>query len=227
MKIIIANGTHEADFITKKFKNEHQELIVINSNKEFGEYISSSNHIPVFYGDPTKAYTLSDAHVYGADVLIALSENDIDNYVTCITAKKLFKVKRVVSVVRNPKRVDLFKSLGIDSAISSTYLLGESIKNESILESLVRTLTIENEKIIITEIMVEHHFEIVDQKIKNISFPKNINIGCIFRDPEVIIPNGETVIFEGDKLVILSTPEDQESIVEFIQKKVATTNGAQ
>jgi Trk K+ transport system NAD-binding subunit len=42
-----------------------------------------------------------------ADVLIALSDSDTDNYITCITAKKLFNIKKTVSKVRNPKNVEL------------------------------------------------------------------------------------------------------------------------
>jgi len=222
MRIVVVNGTHEADFIVKKFKKERHQLLVINSDKKFGEYISSSNKIPVLFGDPTKAYTLDDANIQGADVLIALSENDIDNYVACITAKKLFDVKRVVSVVRNPKRVDLFRALGIDSVISSTYLLGESIKNESIIEDFIKTISIENEKIVITEIKVEPDFNLVNKKIKDANLPPHLIISCIYREPKAIIPNGETIIESQDKLVIVSTLEDTDSMIEFIQKRVVS-----
>lgn len=223
MKIVIANGTHEADFIIQKFKQERHELIVINSDPYFAEYISASNHISVFLGDPTKDYSLSDANVRGADLLIALSNNDIDNYVTCITAKRKFGVKRVFSKVGNPKRVDLFKSLGIDNAISSTYLLGESIKNESILESLVRTLTFENDRIAITEILVKPDYAIANHEIKEIDIPKDVNISCIFRTPDVIIPYGNTKILAGDKLFVVSTTEDQSKVLEFIQQPLQSS----
>lgn len=219
MKIVIVNGTHEADFIIKKFKKEKHELIVINSDREFGSYISSSNRVPVLYGDPTKSYVLGDAHIDDCDVFIALSTNDIDNYVSCITAKRIFHAKRVVSVVRNPKRVDLFKKLGIDSAISSTYLLGESIKNESIIENFIKTISIENEKIVISEIQIDEDFLLADKMIRDANFPNFINISCIYRDPEVIIANGNTVIRAYDKLVVVSTPENHEKVVEFIQRK--------
>lgn len=219
MNIIIANGTHEADFIIKKFKKEKHQLTVINSDKSFGDYISSSNHIPVLCGDPTKAYVLEDADVWNADVFIALSTNDIDNYVACITAKKLFNIKRVVSVVRNPKRVDLFKTLGIDSVICSTYLLGESIKNESIIEDFIKTISIENEKIVISEIAMDVDYILANQKIRDAQIPTYLNISCIYREPEVIIANGDTIIMPEDKLVIATTPEYHQQAIDFIQRK--------
>lgn len=221
MKIVIANGRHEADFMINKFKEDNHKLVIINSDQKFGHYISNTNHVPVLYGDSTKAYTLDDAGVHDADVLIALSTDDITNYITCITAKKVFNVKRTVSVVRNPKRVDLFKKLGVDSVICSTYLLGESIKYESLIESFTKTLSLENDKIVITEIMIEDDFRIADKLIKNIHFPPRVNISCIFRDPNVIIPNGDSMIKVGDKLIIVSTPVDQDMIVKFFKTKVS------
>ncbi len=219
MKVVITGGKHEADFIVKMLKEEHHQLIVINNDRQFAEYISTNNDIPVFPGDPTKAYTLSDAECDHADVLLALSDNDTDNYITCITAKKLFHIKRTVSKVRNPKNVELFKKLGVDSVISSTYLMAQTILNESSVENIIKTLSIEDEKIVMIEIGVEEDFAMVNQRIMDIPFPRNINISCIFRDPHVIIPKGDTCIKAGDKLIIISTPSEKEEIIDFIQKK--------
>ncbi len=222
MKIVIVNGTHEADFIVRKLKKEKHQLIVINSNKTFGSYISGSNKVPVLCGDPTKDYILDDAHVENADVMIALSENDIDNYVACITGKKLFHIGRTVCVVRNPKRVELFKDLGIDSVISSTYLLGESITNESIIESFIKTITLENNQIMISEITIEQDFDIVGKALKDANLPQHIIISCIYRAPEVIIPNGDSIIKANDKIIIVTTPSDFDFVIESIRKKVPT-----
>lgn len=219
MKIVITGGKHEADYIVNILKKEHHHLIVINQDIEFAKYISSNNHIDVFPGDPTKAYTLSDAEAHNADVLLALSDDDTDNYITCITAKKLFHVKRTVAKVKNPKKVELFKRLGIDSVISSTYLLAQTILNESSVENIIKTLSIEDEKIVMLEIGVEEEFAIVNKRLMDIKFPSNINISCIFRDPHVIIPKGDTRIKADDKLIIISTPNDQDEIIEYIQKR--------
>jgi trk system potassium uptake protein len=219
MKIVITGGKHEADFIVKMLKEEHHQLIVINQDREFAEYISSHNDIPVFPGDATKAYTLSDAEAQNADVLLALSDNDTDNYITCITAKRLFNIKKTVSKVRNPKNVELFKKLGIDSVISSTYLLAQTILNESSVEKIIKTLSIEDEKIVMMELGIDEDFALVNKRLMDIHFPKNINISCIFRDPHVIIPKGDTVIRSGDKLIIITTPSEEDEIIEYIQKR--------
>lgn len=219
MKIVIAGGKHEADYIVSKLKKERHNLIIINEDRKFAEYISANNEIAVFPGDPSKAYVLSDAEVHDADVLLALSEDDTNNYITCITAKNIFGVKKTVAKVKNPKNVEIFKSLGVDSVVSSTYLLAQSLLNESSVENVIKTLSIEEEKIVLIEIAVEPEYNIVNKRLMDIDFPSNINISCIYRDPHVIIPRGATLIKENDKLIIVTTPSDKDEIAEFIQKR--------
>jgi trk system potassium uptake protein TrkA len=218
MRIVIAGGKHQADFLIKMFLAEKHDLIVINKDEVFSNYISTENDIPVFQSDPSKAYALSDAAIDNADILIALSDKDTENYVICKLAKKLFNVKKCVCIVSNPKNVRVFKKMGIDSVISSTYLLGQTVKTELNVEKWFRTLSIEDEKIVMTEIVVEDKSDIVNKRLMDIIFPKNINISCVFRDPDVIIPNGHTVIKAMDKLIIISKPEEQDEIVRFIHK---------
>jgi trk system potassium uptake protein TrkA len=88
MKIILAGGRLEANFIINEFKKSNHQLIIINPDKEFAKYLSAHHDLPVFAGDPTKIYVLEDAQIKDADVFIALSENDTDNYIMSMSAKK-------------------------------------------------------------------------------------------------------------------------------------------
>jgi len=219
MKIVIANGKHEADFVINMFKGQTKNLVVINSDKNFADYIVKNSKVPVFIGEPYKRFVLDDSGARDADIFIALGDRDTDNYTACMLAKKEFNIKKCICTVSNPKNVDIFKKLGIDSVISSTYLLANSIKSASSLEDVLQTLSIEEDKIVLTEIIVGDLYRISNQKIMDIDFPQNATISCIYREPHVIIPNGSTIIKPKDKLVIISTPSEQEKIIKFIQTK--------
>lgn len=217
MKIVIANGKHEADFVINMFKGQTKNLVIINSDKKYADYIVKNNKVSVFVGEPYKRFVLEEAGARDADIFIALGEKDTDNYAACRLAKKEFNVKKCICTVTNPKNVDVFKKLGIDSVISSTYLLANSIRSASSLEDVLQTLSIEEDKIVLTEIIINGNYRIANQKIMDINFPKNATISCIYREPHVIIPNGSTIILPKDKLVVISTPEEQEKIVKYIQ----------
>lgn len=87
MKIILAGGHLEADFIINEFKKSNHQITIINPDIDFAKYLSAHHDLPVFAGDPTKIYVLDDAQIHEADVFIALSENDTDNYIMSVTAK--------------------------------------------------------------------------------------------------------------------------------------------
>ena len=144
MKIVICGGSHAADFIIQTFKGQSHKLIVINENREASKYITRNNKIPVFHGEFWRKHILEEAHVHDADLLVALGYKDCDNFVACLHAKKEFGVKKCICIVNNPKNVEIFRELGVDSVISSTQLLAFSILSESSLENLVKAVSIED-----------------------------------------------------------------------------------
>lgn len=218
MKIVIAGGYQAADYIIKKFKSSSNKLVVINENREVAQYLTKSNRIPVFYGEPYKYFVQDEANVEDADIFVALSKIDTDNYVSCLLAKKVFNVKKCICIVNNPKNVDVFRDLGIDSVVSSTQLLATSVLNESSLENLIKTMSLEDEQIVLSEVVVKATYDIANKRIADINFPKTGNISCIYRKPSVIIPNGSTIILPKDKLLVVTTPNHQKEVINFIQK---------
>jgi len=219
MRIVIANGSKQAAFIIGMFKSKENQLIVINSSRSFANELAHKEHISVLVGSPWRNFVLEEAGVHDADVFISLSEKDTDNYASCILAKKIFNVKKCICVVNNPENVELYKKLGIDSVISSTYLLAQSIKSESSMESLIKTLTLENNKIVVSEIPVLSRYRIANKRIMDIDFPKYASISAIYRNFTVIIPNGQVEIKAKDILLVVCAPEDQKRIYNFIQQE--------
>ena len=177
--------------------------------------------ISVLHGKPTKESDLFDAGIENADLFIALSENDVDNYVACKTAKKLFNVRKCIATVINPKNVELFKQLGIDSVISSTYLLAEQIKNTANIENLISNLSLEDDKINIMEFMVKSSHDVCGKSLKEIKVSDIASVSSVIRQQQVIIPNGDTVLEEGDKVLLVTTMEHHDKITKVFQRKKA------
>ena len=219
MRIVIANGDNSADYIIKNFNSRSNTLTIINSDKDVANHLAKSSKLPVILGDFTKVSTLKEANIQGADIFIALGRRDSDNYVGCLHARKQFGVKKCICIVNNPKNVEVFKELGLDSVICSTETLVSSVLAESSLEQLTKTMSFENDKIVMSEIVVKATYLIAHKHIMDLNFPKEGSIACIYRRPRVIIPNGSTLILPKDKLFILSVPADQKKLIEFIQRE--------
>ncbi len=216
MKIVIVNGGKSASYIINMFKSRKNELIVINSNHLEAEELVKKEHIAVYVGSPFREYVLEEAGVRDADVFVALCEKDADNYASCILAKKVFDVKKVICAVNDPRNVDLFKKLGIDSVISSTYLLAQSIQSESSLDSLIKTLSLDNDKVNVIESVVLSKHKIANKRLMDIDFPKYASIAAIYRSFQIIIPNGQIVLKPRDILMIVTAPENHQNILAYL-----------
>ena len=222
MIVVIANGNLEAAYVIDSFKEDkHNKIIVINSDKDVAEYLRKHQHVDVFVGSPWRSYALEEAGVYDADLFISLSDNDTDNYASCILAKKVFNVRKVICVVKNPDNVEIYKKLGIDSVISSTYLLTQNIKTESFEGSLIRSMNIDSNKIVMVEATLLSKYRICNKAIMDISFPSYANIAYIMRNNEFIIPKGNVVLKPRDTLVIACAKEDEKELTKYLTQRAS------
>lgn len=219
MKIVIAGGKTKADFLIRSLLGKKHQLIVINDDADYCAYLARIHNIQVIHGDPCKGYVLEDAEIEGADIILALKPSDADNLAICQTAKRLFQVKRTVAIVSNPKCVDIFKRLGVNTAISATYMVANYIEQASAIDNLVNTLSVENQ-IVLTELMINDSSLVCNKKIMDINFDEDIIISCILRGTDMIVPKGKTVILPNDKLIILSTSQMQPKVIDSIMGEI-------
>lgn len=218
MKILICGGNNQAAFVVKSFAGSNNRIVILTSDDKSANTLSRIDGTEVFLTDPTKIYSFEITDVYDFDVIISLLDNDADNYVACLIGKKLFHIKKAICTVNNPSNVQVYKDLGIDSPISAPYLLSEKIRGESDINSLIKTMTLENQRVTITEIKVRKDFFCANKKLKNIALPITGNITCIYREPSVLIPRGDTTIVVGDVLVIASAANDQKDLIHYVRK---------
>ena len=122
-------------------------------------------------------------------------------------------IKRAFATVNNPKNVDVFKKLGIDSAISATYVVSNMIEQLATINDLSHLTVMESGHIHLMELLVKEQDPIVNQQIKDIDISEEMIISCIIRNNQALIPKGDTFILSGDKLIILSTSTQPQSFI--------------
>ncbi len=219
MKIVIAGGDSKAEFIISMFKDRKNRLIVINPSAEVSARLVHKCKVKVYTGDPWRRIALEEADAFDADIFLALCESDTDTFACCLLAKKVFNAKKTICVVENPKNVEIFKKLGLESVISSTYLLAQSISSESSMESLTKTLSLDNDKIHVVETVVLSKYAICYKAIKDIRFPKYASIAAIYRNYQIIIPSGSVVLKPKDVLLMVTAPGNAKNLLKYVQNE--------
>jgi len=221
MNIIIVGGGKEIHFLTKSFISKGYNVTIINNSMEDSKLLAKVHEKAiVVHGDGTKPYVLEDAGAAYSHMIIALTPKDPDNLVVCQIAQKMFKIKKTFAVVNDPKNVKIFEILGVDTVISTASIISSLIEQRVSVDDITNLMPIEAGKVSMMEIEVKGDFPIVGNNLKDINLPNDAIISCILRGNEAVIPRGDTIIYKGDKLIILSLPKVQSETLKEIRGKV-------
>lgn len=219
MNILLVSGHQNALFLIKSLKANQHEVTIVNSDREFSQALADAYEVPAICGNGTNADILKQAHAEKMDIVIALDDQDAANLVICELAKNQFHVKLTFAIVNNPKNVELFQGLGIDKCVNTTSILSELVEQQAIEKNIKKYVPMENGRIVICEVLLTEKSAALNKKLWEIGFPSQSTISCILREEEIIIPQGNTVLKAGDKVVILSSAQVMEKTVSMLTGK--------
>ena len=70
----------------------------------------------------------------------------------------------------------------------------------------------------IDQLVIEENSKIIGKKLMEIKFPKNVLVGAVVREEQVIIPDGKTTFQQGDRVTLLGEKEDVEKAMEMLSR---------
>ena len=121
-----------------------------------------------------------------------------------------------MAVVSNPKSVEIFKRLGVNTAISAAYMIAAYIEQMSTVENLVNSLPLDQGNVVMNELMIGQASPVAGKRLCEIELGEETIICCIIRGARIIVPRGQTSIQANDKLLVLSTPQRQSQVIASI-----------
>ncbi|AKC62356.1 TrkA family potassium uptake protein [Clostridium sporogenes] len=216
MNMLIVGGWKKVDFLLNSLISKKHKVTVIHDDYDYCKNLSYKHEAIIICGDGSKPYILEEAKIDNADIIIAMTPKDSDNLVICQLAKKVYGVKKTFATVANPKNVEVFKKLGVDTVVSATYTIANIIEQIVTIEEVSNYIPLENGKIVLMELVVKSEYPICNKYITEIKFPEKAIIGIIVRGENSIVPKGNTKILKDDKLIVLSPPDIQKDVIKLV-----------
>lgn len=220
MTIFIIGGKKEVYFLTKSFLSKGYQVTIINQEEAFCKKISRNLKVTAVVGDGSKPYVLEEAGIAYADMVIALRETDPDNLVVCQIANKIYGIEKTFAVVNDPQNIDVFKKLGVDTVICTSFIISSLIEQRAVTQDIRNLTPIGEGQIALMEVDIDASHPVVNKMIKEIPFPSDAIVSCILRADKALIPKGNTIILEKDRLVIMSQPQVQSEVLKIIRGRV-------
>ena len=182
MRIIIVGCGKVGATIVEQLSDEGHDIVVVDINSKKIEAITTAYDVMGFVGNGTSYKVLKDAGIEDTELLIAVTDSDEQNLLTCLIAKKAGNCSTIARV-RDPE-------------------LNEDI--DFIAEELGLSMTVNPEKAAAVEIARLLRFPAaVLSEVGRIQ--EDVLICCVERGQDVIIPDGSFILEAGDKISIASS----------------------
>ncbi len=210
MYIIVIGGGRVGYYLSKALLDEGHEVLIIEKNNTVVETINEELGSICVRGDGCEAATLDEVGTGRADMFVAVTGDDEDNLVACQVAKHKFNVPRTIARIRNPRREQLFKKLGVDVTVSTTDIILEAIEQEIPTHPLTHLFKISDQGLEIVAIKIAAESTSVSKTIKQLKLPKECRLALIIsKDRKPHMPTPHTIIQAGDEIIALTTPEQE------------------
>ncbi|MCU0599387.1 MAG: TrkA family potassium uptake protein [Desulfobacterales bacterium] len=213
MKVLIIGGGKTLFFLSRNFTAKGYEVVIINRNHEECTRLARQLSASVVCGDGSDAVILKEAGAMGADAVLAITPNDQDNLVVCQLASLKFGVPRTVALANDPENAEVFEKMGV-SAFTTTNIIGSLIEQHASLEQITNLLPVAQGRVNVTEIVLDVHSPVSGKLIKDIKLPENSLIAVMLRDNQPIVPRGANVLLPGDRIVLITLPENHGQVIK-------------
>lgn len=221
-RILIAGGDQVSLQLAQELAAEPGRFIIkiIESDMARCEQLAASlpADVLVLQGSPTDEDLFFDENVEATDLFLALTEDDENNIMACLLAKRM-GASRVLALINRRSYADLMHGTQIDIALSPAQaMLGEFLAHVrkgdvQAVHSLRRGVA---EALEIVARGDRKNSKVVGRQVDELKLPPEVHIGLIIRglpdaegaaadaepqEPEVIIPRSHTVIQSNDHVV--------------------------
>ncbi|MCD6034496.1 MAG: Trk system potassium transport protein TrkA [Rickettsiales bacterium] len=205
-RLIIIGGGNIGLYLAQELEAAHEDtrIKIIELDRERAEFIAGKlERTTVINGSALEHEILQEANVWGAETVIAVSNNDQVNILASLLAKR-FGAKRALTLVKSDSYTPLMSSLGIDVDVNPREITVSSILQHIRCEGNIKAVhTICNGAAEIIEAKADASSPIIGKMLKSLELPSQVMVGMIVRDKTMVIPTENTIIHAGDCLIML------------------------
>lgn len=215
--VMILGGGKIGYYLAQVLILSNINVTIVEQDKKRCQYLSEKLHNAlVIHGDGTDINLLKEEDLESMDAFIGATGYDEQNLLMALMAKQS-GVDKIIAKISRPNYVHIIDKLGIDAALNPVNITVSNILKYIRGGKVVSVSLLLGEEGEVTEIIVGKDLPIVGKPICELGLPKGVIIGAIVREEEVIIPNGKSVIYPNDRVIIFSLTCDVPALKMFFR----------
>ena len=218
MKIIVCGASEVGSDIARQLVYEDNEVTIVDESESLLRIVNQSLDVKSVCGKTALPEVLEKAGAEDADMIIAVSDKDESNIVTCELANYLFKVPIKVARIKesgylNPKYEKLFPKdkIDVDAIISPEVEIAQAIFRKLDTPGAFDSFYLGGKIARIIGLTIHETCPIINTPLRmlpGIFSGLEVKILSIYRDNQILIPTGKMEIYPGDDIYICIRNED-------------------
>jgi trk system potassium uptake protein len=169
---------------------------------------------PAFKGDRITGIgfdraVLTQAGIERADAFAAVSSGDNSNIIAARVVRETFGIQRVAARIYDPRRAEVYERLGIPTVATVRWTADQMLR-KILPEGAELHWRDPSGSVVLAEVAFSHRW--IGEPVKVIEMSTQSRIAFIDRFGQALVPDGGTILQDGDLLHVIAKESDIERI---------------
>ncbi len=226
MKIVILGAGQVGSSLAESLVSEQNDITVVDVEPARLRALQDRLDLRTVAGSASHPSVLMEAGIDDADLLIAVTQSDETNLVACKLAARMFNVPRRIARIRATDFLDDPKVLGPDGFDVDLSICPEQVLTDYIVKLVefpeaLQVLDFAGGQVSLVAVRAYQGGPMVGRPVKEIrGHIPNIDtrIVAIFRRDGAVLPDGDTVIEDGDEVFCLAASDNIRQVMKELRR---------
>jgi trk system potassium uptake protein TrkA len=227
MNFIIIGAGEVGYHLASRLSQEKMDVVIIEKDEGKVKRVIDTLDVQTIHGSGSSIETLKQAGIEDADMIIAVTNSDEVNMISCLVASAQSKVPIKIARIRNPEYSQNSgilgeKHLNIDLTINPEMEMVKTISRLVEIPDATDIVEFAEGRVRITGIKVDPQSYVIGKKLKDLSkenLQHDIIVAAIFRNDKVIVPRGDDIIQENDLVYAVTDAKKIIPITNYFKEK--------
>lgn len=203
-RIVLMGGPAMAVWLCRALRKGGFSIRLFETDRARAEELADKlDWITVLHADPTDPSVFEDENIRGADVFVALNEDDDEhNILSCAWAKSQ-GVGSVIAVVQRPHYLHLLEHVNIDKSFSPRRVAVREVEQLVDKRPIQHAAYLAEGVIDVFRVRVGSGAPVVGKPLREIPRSSEWIIGAIQHGDDVYVPRADDQIAAGDVLLVI------------------------
>jgi len=208
-RVVIAGGGNIGFYVAQELeKREPRTRVkIIEASRQRALEIADALHrAVVLNGSSLDQDLLREADIEEADTMVALTNDDQANIITCVMAKTLGCVRNL-TLINNVSYPALANALGIDAYVNPRAVTISRVLRHVRRGRIESVHSLQNGQAEVIEAEALETSTLVGRQLRDLDLPAGTRVGAIYRRGQAIEINGDTQILAKDRVIMFALAE--------------------